>query len=245
MMIAAERRKAWSTRTTFLLAVGAVAVVAVGTFSTVRPTGGEHLTAPLHDQTFFLLASVNLSLFALLVGVRSSTDEYRHGTIGWTLLSTNRRGRFVGAKATVAALHAAAIVAVAVGTGIAIALAVGTRQGGTVDFGTADAVATAGMVVAGALWGAIGVGVGTLVRHQVAAVITVMVWVLVLENLGPTLLGSGSRFLPGQAAHALASVDLSTDLLPRGIAVLVLAAYAAVSCLAGAFTLSRRPVPTS
>jgi len=71
-----------------------------------------------------------------------------------------------------------------------------------------DWQALAGLTVA---WGAFGVAIGGLLRHPVAAVVTGLLWVLLVENLGAGLPGYNGRWLPGQAGHALAGVGTTTD----------------------------------
>ena len=85
--------------------------------------------------------------------------------------------------------------------------------------------AMAGLVVASALWAAIGVGVGALVRHQVAAVVGALVWVLVVENLGTALLGDAGRYLPSQAGRALARAAQGDVLIGAAAGALVLLTY--------------------
>jgi hypothetical protein len=88
----------------------------------------------------------------------------------------------------------------------------------------------------------LGVGIGALVRHQVAAVVGGLVWVLVVENLASGLLGDAGRFLPGQAAHAVANATAVNNLLPPWMAVLVLVAYVVVLGWFAVLTISRREV---
>ena len=98
-------------------------------------------------------------------------------------------------------------------------------------------LAVAGLLAAAGLWAAIGVGVGALIRHQVAAVVSTLVWLLVAENLGASLLGSAGQYLPGQAAHGLAQIP---DLLEVPLAAAILTAYAATSLVAAHVAISRR-----
>ena len=50
-----------------------------------------------------------------------------------------------------------------------------------------------------ALWGAIGVGVGTIVRNQVGAIIGLLAWGFVVENLLFAFVPSVGRLTPGHA----------------------------------------------
>lgn len=242
--IASEWRKARTVRTFLWLGVGAVAVVATGAIMTTSSTPAQDMVGPVHDQPFFLLASVNLSLFALLIGVRSSTDEFRYGTVEWAALYLSERWKLVLGKAVVAAVVGGAISLSAGVTGGATALAVSSTQGGNLDVTTPDVGAMAGLVVAAAGWSVIGVAVGMVVRHQVAAAVGAAVWVLAVENLGASFLGDAGRFLPGQAAHALAGVDVSTSLLSRPSAAALLVGFVGITLTVASLHFHRRPVVT-
>jgi ABC-2 type transport system permease protein len=70
-----------------------------------------------------------------------------------------------------------------------------------------------GGAAAAALWAAIGVGVGALVRNQVPTLIGICAWLLFVEGLlAGDLVGLGEvgRFLPGAAAAAISGQDPGT-----------------------------------
>ena len=240
--IHAEVRKAVSVRTILWLAVGSVVIVGAGAVMTTSAASTDDLTGAVHDQPFFLLASVNLSVFALLVGVRSSTDEFRDGTIEWALLAVRHRWALVGAKAVVAGVAGATIAWAAVVAGTATTLLVASSRGGDLRLDGGDVRAVAGLAAASALWAGIGVGVGTVVRHPVAAAVSAAVWVFAVENVGASLLGDAGRFLPGQAAHALADVDLSSPLLATAPAAALLVGYGISVLGLAAVHIERRPL---
>jgi hypothetical protein len=102
----------------------------------------------------------------------------------------------------------------------------------------------AGSGAASALWAAIGVGVGALVRNQVPMLIGICSWLLFVEGLlvgDVGNLGDVGRLLPGSAAAAISGQDPGTLLAP-GVALALLAAYAVAVALAGAFALSHRDI---
>jgi hypothetical protein len=74
----------------------------------------------------------------------------------------------------------------------------------------------------------------------VAAIVGGLIWVLAIENLGSSLLGDSGRYLPGQAAHALA--DVPVNALSVLLGAVMLAGYAIVATLAAAGSLVRRDV---
>lgn len=240
--LTAEWIKIRSTRTLWALLAGAVAVVALSTFSTASSVEGAGHARPLNEQDVFFLVATNLSLFAVVVGVRSFTDEFRHGTVVYSLLSTPSRTRLVLAKAVLAAAGAGVLAAAAQAVMLLILTALAAGAGTSLSLDRSDAAALAGLTFACAGWAAIGVGVGALVRHQVAAIVGAVLWVLLIENLGASFLGDAGRFLPGQTALALAQAAISPDVLPVTAAAALLAGYIAAALTLAAVQLQRADV---
>jgi ABC-2 type transport system permease protein len=183
------------------------------------------------------------ALFAALLGALSITAEIRHGTIRPTTLVTPRRGRVIAAKVWVSILIGAGFgvtagaVAVAAGTAVLRARGIVMRLDGGDYF-----LLVAGAAAAAALWAAIGVGVGALVRHQVPTMIGLCAWLLFVEGLlagNVGVLGSVLRFLPGAAGAAISGQEPGTLLAPAA-ALALLALYATTAALAGSIAISRR-----
>jgi ABC-2 type transport system permease protein len=184
-------------------------------------------------------------LFAALLGAMSITAEIRHGTIRPTFLVTPRRGRVVLAKVWVSTLVGSGfgLVAGAVAT-IAGTAALRAREI-DVQLEQGDYVLlVVGSAAAAALWAAIGVGVGALVRNQVPTLIGICAWLLFVEGLlagDVGILGDVGRFLPGAAASAISGQDPNALLAPA-IGFALLASYAVATALTGALAISRRDV---
>ena len=184
-------------------------------------------------------------LFAALLGAVSITAEFRHGTIRPTFLAAPRRGRVVAAKI-------AASLPIGAGFGLAgsgLAAGVGSAalraRGIDIELDGGDyALLLVGGAVAGALWAAIGVGVGAVVRNQVPALIGICAWLLFVESLlveGNSSVIEVGRFGPGAAAAAITGQG-SGALLAPAVGLLVLALYAAVAGLAAWQATARRDV---
>jgi ABC-type transport system involved in multi-copper enzyme maturation permease subunit len=235
--IRSEAIKLTSTRTIYGLVVAAVAVAALITFSTISSVGAANLTGELHAQPFFLLISTTVAAFAAVLGVRTMTDEFRYGTIVSSMLASGQRGQVITAKAVVAGIAAAGLAALAQAAMAGIAALLSTSADGALQVRATDLTAVAGMAAAAALWAALGVGVGALVRHQVAAIVGAIMWVVVIENLIPGLLGTAGRYLPGQAGHALAGLP---NLLAVPLAAAVLTAYAVATLTAAHLSTAKR-----
>jgi len=229
----AELLKLVTTKATYGLILGAAAVVALTVASTIASSKSASLSGALHDQVFFLLTSINVGLFSLILGMRVVTDEYRNRTIVHSFLSDPGRNRTLAAKALASALAASVIAVASLIVMIAIALPLASAKGGTLALEGSDASAFGGFLLSNALWAVIGVGVGATIRHQVAAIVGGLVWVLVIENLGSGFLGDMGSYLPGQAAYALGNaLDTAAALQPPAAAT-VMAIYALFAWLLG------------
>ena len=182
------------------------------------------------------------ALFAALLGAMSITSEIRHGTIRPTVLVSPRRRRVVAAKAGVGVLLGA-------GFGLAAsALAAGvgamTLRGRGIDVqldGGDYALLVAGGTAAAALWAAIGVGIGAIVREQVPTLVGIAAWLLFVEGLFGGNLADVSRFAPGTLGMAVSGQEPDTLLAP-GISFVLLALYAAAAGFAGALATDRRDI---
>jgi ABC-type transport system involved in multi-copper enzyme maturation permease subunit len=185
------------------------------------------------------------AVFAGLLGVMSITSEIRHGTIRPTFLVTPQRNRVLSAKVLVSMFFGAAFgliaTALAVGAGSAALAARGIESQLNVG---AYALFLVGGTAAGALWAAIGVGLGAVLRNQVPTLIGICAWLLFVEGLlvGDVAgVGDVGRFAPGAAAAAISGQDPDKLLAPAvGLALLVL--YTAAAAIAGSIAIARRDV---
>ena len=185
------------------------------------------------------------ALFAALLGALSVTSEFRHGTIRPTLLVTPSRRRVIAAKIGASMLIGAGFGLVACTLAAGAGTAALQMRGLDVQLDAGDyALLFTGGTAAAALWAAIGVGLGALVRDQVPTLIGICAWLLFVEGL---LVGDIAdvadigRFAPGAAAQAMSGQDPDTLLAP-GIALVLLGLYAAAAAAAGSLATARRDV---
>jgi ABC-2 type transport system permease protein len=233
--------------------IGATSTGAIGAAAgrSPLPTTG---VAPL----LYSLASSVGYVFPLLIGTLIVTTEFRHKTLTPTFLATPRRGLVLGAKmivgVAIGVVYALLALIATVGPVAGILAGFGVDTG----LGSGDAWAQFGRVLlAFALWALIGIGVGALLRNQVAAIVVVLVFT---QFVGPILQVAGSfvdglsavtRFLPGAASDAL----VGSSILSAGGAAaatgeplawwaggIVLAVYAAVFLVLGHLFSWRRDV---
>jgi ABC-2 type transport system permease protein len=237
-LIHAEITKLVTTRTALGLLVGAVGISVLAVLAPGESAVAE-FSRPFHEQQWVFIVATLMRVFLLVLGIRAVTDEFRHGTMTPTLLVAPNRNRLVTAK--VIALAAAGIV-VAMTAGavlIASAMMLAALHGVTLELGAGDLPAVAGMVLSGALWPVIGVGVGLIVKSQVAAIVGGLVWLMAIEEFVRGRLGDFAGYLPGQAGLGLVVAPTGRFLLTTA---LTLAVYALASTTAGALTMGRRDV---
>lgn len=241
-MLKAEWLKLTTTRSFYGLIAGAIVVALLGALSTTGSAAVETLKGPLHEQSFWIVASMNIGLFALVLGIRSYTEEYRHRTIVHTLFADPHRRRSAVAKGIVSALAAALLAALATAVMSAAALALASAKGGGLEPSGADIEAAGGLLLASGLWALLGVGVGALVRHQVPAIVGGLLWMLVIENLGAGVLGDAGSFLPGRAGFAVAGAVEAGELLAVHTGAALLGTYALAFWLVGLLATRHRDV---
>ena len=236
-----ELRKMRSTRTNLGLLAGMVAL----TLLTVLINGFVLSATELrgHDNQHLLLsAGTSGALFASLIGVMAITSEFRHGTIRSTFLVTPDRSRVIAAKVVASLLMGIVFGLVAIGLSFGVGYAILTGRG--IDFAL-DAghvvLLVLGTVLMTALWAAMGVGIGAVVRNQVFAVIGVIVWAFFVDNLIRALLPDAGRFTPVGASDSV-TAGFADYLLAPALGALLLAAYALVFIAAGAMLVARRDV---
>jgi ABC-2 type transport system permease protein len=180
------------------------------------------------------------ALFGGLLGGMSITSEIRHGTIRPTFLVSPRRARVVAAKA-IANLLAGfgfGLIAAAVAAGAgSIAL---SARGLDAHLDAGDyAVLLAGGGAAAALWAVIGLGVGAVVRNQVATTVGLVVWLLFVDNQLVANVAGVGRFAPGALGQAVSGQDPDTLLAPA-LGALLLTLYASAAIAGGWFATTRR-----
>ena len=243
-LLRSELLKQRSTRTTLgLFAAMLVLVLLAVLLHSLLPA--QALRSPNNQLMILGRGEFLGALFAGLVGALSVTAEIRHGTIRPTFLVSPRRARVVWAKVWACVLTGSVFGLTAGAVAVAAGAAAFRARGIDLRLDGGDYVLlVAGATGAAALWAAIGVGVGAVVRHQVPTVVGICAWLLFVEGLlAGDLVGLGDvfKFLPGSAAAAISGQEPGTLLAP-GLGLVLLGAYAVVAALAGAMATSRRDV---
>jgi ABC-2 type transport system permease protein len=245
-MIASELFKMRSTRTFYALIGTSLALVLLPTIPVSAFADFGQDSDGLEVLLFFLGGLVQT--FALLLGALAVTTEFRHGTITPSLLVVPDRRRLMLAKLAAAVLTGLVLGFVANGLIIGIVSVFGSAR----DFSvTGDKL---GMLVGGtlttALYAALGVGIGALVRNQVGAIVGSLVYIFVLEPLIGALFTLSDaldeimpRYSLGAVSNGLSAVNVNDEnLLGQAAAGGLLALYAAIFIVAGFVLTQRRDV---
>ena len=238
----AELLKQRSTRTNVGLLLGLLALVVFAVLLHALSLPADELVSASDQVLVFAWGTLG-ALFAGLVGAMAITGEIRHGTIRPTFLVTPRRGTVVQAKVVASALIGLGFGLLAEALAVAVGSAVLAARGIDIQLDRSDvALLLIGGMAAAALWAAIGVGVGALVRNQVATLVGIFAWLLFVENLLTSFVPDAAKFAPGSAGAAITGENRDA-LLDPAVGALLLAAYAAVAATAGLFATVRRDVP--
>lgn len=237
----AELLKLRSTRTTLGLVLGMAALIVFIALLTGLLTKPAHLASNTDQRNLFDLGSIT-GLFSALAGTLLITSEYRYGTIHPTFLFTPRRSRVVVSKLLAGA--GAGLVFALTGTGLAFALGYVClkARGIPIELTRRDiTLLLVGAAVAVALWGMIGVAVGTIVRNQVGSIIGLLAWIFVAESLLFAFAPSVGRYSPSEAENALLGARTAHLLTPLAGAG-VLLAWTAVLAICAVTIIRKRDV---
>ena len=180
-LLQAELLKLRTTRTFFAL-VGAALALSLLVVVLVSVLGGDFTEKDVRD----LFTADFTGLFIILLGVIGMAGEWRHRTITSTILAAPDRLRLLTAKML---SYAAAGVVLSLIVTLTI-MVVGTvilsaRGEETAAVSDLLDVLWRNLLVAGLL-GALGVGIGAVIRNQIVAIVGVLFVSFVLE---PTLIG--------------------------------------------------------
>ena len=196
-----------------LLTVAALtALFAVIESSIAGKISGTYAVASLAtvagQSTVTTLTSWSMILAAVL-GILVASGEFRHSSATLTYLATPDRTRVLLAKMPAAALIGAlfGLVAAAISTGLGLAFTAG--RGDAIAVGTSTMLGhAAGAMLGAALLAMIGVGLGSLIRSELAGIIAIFIWALVIESLIGGLFTSIRPYLPYTTATTLAGIKL-------------------------------------
>ncbi len=245
-LLSSELLKLRTTRTFYALTGGAVALIVI--IAVLGAALGKFQTTATPGRDLVAIAGL-APLFALVIGVIGVSTEFRHGTITPSLLVEPLRTRLMAAKLAAQLIAGLALGAVSYGLCAAIVSVILSGRGIPAAMTTGDWIgAVIGGAIATMLYAALGLGVGAVLRNQVGAIVVVLAWVFVIENLlGIIPGGFGNDIktygLSGVGGSLARTAGHATEIgqLPAG---LLLLGYALVLVIAGTIVVRQRDVST-
>jgi ABC-2 type transport system permease protein len=247
-LVSAELLKVTSTKMWLGMLIGVVLYIAIGVVATVFAPQQPGVAVPrlateAGMRNLFAQAG-GAYLFAIVIGALGMTQELRHQTLTSTLLAEPHRNSVMVSKMSAYAIIGAIYGAVGVAFGYGLALIVLPFKDHAALPTTAMWQIAGGAILGCALFAVLGVAVGALVRNQIAAILGIIVWVVLIEALLVQLLPKVGKWLPGGALNGILQTTgiNDTTYLPVWGGALVLVAYTVVLGGLAALTTNRRDV---
>jgi ABC-2 type transport system permease protein len=231
-----------------LLAIAGALTALVATLESARAGVGHMEIHPLYTAAGLTQVMTHTwfgMLMAAIFGVTVAAGEFRHGTATSSYLAQPNRTRVLIAKSVVAVGVGLlfGLVAAALTTGISLAFVAAKGYHVALSAGTIVRFA-AGATLGAGLLAAAGVGLGSLLRSQLASSVTVFAWGFVVEQVLGGVFNSWQPYLPFTAATTMAGAPLNggTSPLPFAATAALVAGSAALICAIAARTTVRRDV---
>ncbi|HET9141887.1 ABC transporter permease subunit [Actinophytocola sp.] len=249
-LVQAEFGKLFSTKLWLWLLLGAFGLTALAVSLTIGFNGQPNnptplLSTPEGQRNLFSSAGAS-SIFALILGIIAVTGEFRHQTVTPTFLATPHRGRVVIAKLAGYSVTGVGYGLATIALAIAIALPWTSAKG--IDLSLSDngiPAVLVGVAASVAVYSLLGVGVGALVRNQIAAVVGALVYLFVVEGIvsAVPVIRDYYKWFPGGANAALTGTfQPGADLLEPWQGGLLLVGYGLLFAGLGTWLTVRRDV---
>jgi ABC-2 type transport system permease protein len=236
-LLAGELIKVRTTRTALGFGLAAVLLVLAAVLISILTSDLESVQSKVDAVNF----GGGIAFVLLVFGAVGSTGEFRHRTLAPAVLIAPDRLRLVIARIAAYSLTALVFAVAMAVVAFAVGLPLLAGEPGPQPTSAEYVRVVAGGVLAVVLAAAIGVSFGTLVRNQVAAVVGILVWIMILEPLLMLLIKErASRYLLGPALGRLG--EGGNDEIGFAGSLLVLVAWAVVLCAVGLVVDRRRDV---
>ncbi len=263
--IRTEIRKFFSTRMWWVLLImlAAYMIFLAATMAFSLGYGAEDMSGeavevdPLAQAKSVYTIAVSFGyVFPALIGIMSVTGEFRHGTIVPSLLFEPSRTKFLVSK-LIAALPAGVLYGlVGVLSGTLAGAGTLAIMGEDPMLGEASVWRSIVLaVIALTVWTVVGVGIGSVISNQVAAIVVILAFTQFVEPIVrmalPAALNDAgaaiSAYLPGAAGEALSEASFyatmgMADVLAWWQGALVLIAYGLVLAFIGRVTTLRKDI---
>lgn len=247
-LVRAEFAKLLATRLWWLLLLATMTLTALFASLNIAFNDDPHtlappLATPAGQQLLFATSAGAAQTLVAVLAAIGIAGEYRHRTAATTFLATPHRGRVIVAKLITYGCTGAGYAATCIAVVAAISWPWLSARGIDMTLtGNGVPSALGGILAAVMLFALLGVGLGALLRDQVAAVVGLLVYLFVAEPIVTRIpaLQDWTIFLPGPAASALSRITLADqDFLQPWQGGAVLATYAVLAATAGTWRTTR------
>jgi ABC-2 type transport system permease protein len=198
------------------------------------------------QHALFAIAAGGAGTLVAVMALAAVAGEYRHRTVVTTFLATPHRQRVVIAQVITFLLVGIAYSLACVLINLAVALPWLAAKGIHMSaFSDGNFAVLASVVIAAAIFGMTGAGLGASLHNQLVTVTGLLLYLYVLEPLLSHLaaLRSWTPYLPGVAADGLTdAVQKGVRLLSPWAGGLVFAAWAAAFAVAGVIATRRADI---
>ena len=249
-LIRAEILKVTTTKFVYGLGLAIVGLTALFTVGSLiqDPTETMHLlgrSGGMAEAMGQMVLFYTVLLFIL--GLIAVPSEFRHGTITPVLLTRPRRWQLMVAKAVVYGTIAGLMMVAAIATLALIGIVWASAADEALPMMDLAAWYMAlRLVVSSVGICLLGLGIGALVKNQLAAVLGGFVWAFLIEHILVSTLPRIGNWLPFRNNEIFAfgtnTASLGKDLPQWWVGALVLAAYTGIACMAGTYVLRRRDI---
>ena len=255
-LVKAELRKLLYSRSTYGLLFASIFVAVLSTVVTPIVVAQDEtgIFGTLQDQAIVdgvYANAISSYIFAIILGILIMSGEFRHGTAVATFLAAPKRERVLFVKLGVAAFAGALFQIISAAISVVA---------GVVTLSFYEDVAEPSdqvfinlflaALLSGAILGLVGVAIGSLIRNQLIAIVSTLVWLFVLEPIILLVFVDAGKWLPTGAITGMLALEFESealgvstaDYLSPGISALVLLGYGAVFAMLALVTSMRRDI---
>ncbi len=255
-LVKAELRKLVYSRSTYGLLLASIFVAVLSTVVTpiVIEQDETGVFGSLEDRAMVdgvYANAISSYIFAIILGILIMSGEFRHGTAVATFLASPKRARVLIAKLVVTALAGALFQIISAGLSVLTGYYTLTFFENVASPSESVFINLAvASVLSGAVLGLVGVAIGSLIRNQLIAIVSTLVWLFVLEPIVLLLFVDAGKWLPTGAITGMLALEFESeaigvstaDYLSPGISALVLLGYGAVFTAVALVTSMRRDI---
>jgi hypothetical protein len=236
-LIRGELIKVRTTRTAIGFALATLALVLLQVLISILASD----LVSVGDKRGAIAVGATAGVTLIVFGIVGATGEFRHRTVAPAVLIAPDRLRLAVARTIAYSFTGLLVGACAIALALAIGLPLLGGEPGQELSGNDYVRVIAGGLLTATMSAALGVGVGLVVRNQVAGVVGALVWLFVVEPLVSLVSDDAFHYTIGVASGAAAGGP-TDDSLNWGPSLAVLAAWAVVLVAAGLLVDRRRDV---